>query len=129
MAEAYDSPELRAAVEKLVVRSGRPGPEMVTVSLGGCVDAWGTSRIGAMRRRAHAHTHGRYFGTICFKSSKPAKLVTATGQPTRLLAHEWAHLAVKAGHTAAWRELMRKLGHPAVARRYEQRRRRPLIAL
>jgi hypothetical protein len=120
MAHEYDSPEVRHAIALMVWRSGIERFP-AGISLGGCVTAHGTDRVGAMRRSAHAHT-GRsdYRGWLCFKSTKPERLVTATGRPTMLFAHEWAHVAVLAGHTRSWRALMTRLGHPSEAKRYER---------
>ena len=92
------------------------------VSLGGCCDAFGTDRIGAMRRSAHAHTSPRstWRGWICFKSGKPERVRTATGKPTTLLIHEVGHIVTWDGHTARWRAAVSKLGAPAEARKYER---------
>jgi hypothetical protein len=92
----------------------------VRVSLGGCAVAHGTDRVGAMRRSAHAHTskNDALRGWLCFKSNKPEVLTTPAGLPSRLLAHEWAHVAVMAGHTKKWRALMTLLGHKRDADKY-----------
>lgn len=123
MATRLDDGIVVDAVAELMLRGGvdrRPAG----ISVGGCVDAHGTERVGAMRRSAHAHTApgDRNRGWLCFKSTKPERVVTATGRPTRLMAHEWAHIAVWGGHNARWRTLMRRLGHPADAKRYERKR-------
>lgn len=120
MAHEYQHPVVDRAVDALIERGGidrRPAG----ISMGGCVRAFGTDRVGAMRRSAHAHT-GRddFRGWLCFKSTKPERLTTAVGRPTRLFAHEWAHIAVWDGHGRRWRALMARLGHPAEAKRYER---------
>lgn len=90
------------------------------VSLGGCCLAFGTERKGAMRRRAHAHTGAQSAmrGWICFLSSKPERVRTATGRPTTTLIHEVGHIVTWEGHTARWRKAVSALGAPAEARKY-----------
>lgn len=73
---------------------GRGWP-VAGVFVGGCV-----ARGVGSSFRAMAHTHnqpGRYHGWICVRSTR--RVLTASGQPTRLLLHEVAHvLAPKAAH-------------------------------
>jgi hypothetical protein len=126
MSFPIDDPVVDQAVATLVDRATgayRRGPfrPVHGVSLGGCVDAHGTTRVGAMRRSAHAHTSGRHLGWICVKSAKVSKLVTPGGLATTLLAHEWAHIALNTGHSAAWRSLMTAIGHAREANRYAVR--------
>lgn len=122
MATAYMSPAIVTAMVALQ-RKGGVDRYVEGISIGGCVEAHGTDRVGAMRRSAHAHTEpgDRHRGWVCFKSTKPERIVTATGRPTRLFAHEWAHIAVWGGHGTRWRAMMRRLGHPADAKRYERK--------
>jgi hypothetical protein len=91
------------------------------ISLGGCCDAFGTDRTGAMRRSGHAHTDVRseWRGWICIKSGKPEKIVTASGRASTLLIHEVAHIVTWAGHTVRWRKAVADLGAPGEAKRYE----------
>jgi hypothetical protein len=76
-----------------------------------------------MRRSAHAHTskNDSLRGWLCFKSNKPEVLTTPAGLPSRLLAHEWSHVATMQGHTVKWRALMTLLGHKSDADKYAQR--------
>lgn len=121
MAQEYSGPDLEDALGILTLRSGIDRP--IRLSLGGCAEAIGTDRSGAMRRSAHAHVAKAdpMRGWACFKSPNIARAITPTRFPTRLLVHEWAHLATWQGHTARWRALMRQLGHPADAKRMEDR--------
>lgn len=93
---------------------------VTAIRLGGCIDAIGTEFAGAMRRSGHAHTdkNSAHRGAICIKSRKIETILTTKGTPTRLLAHEFAHIATWQGHTAKWRALMVRLGFPAEAKRY-----------
>jgi len=110
VATEYVGPDLDAAVDALRSRSGIDRP--IRLSLGGCADAIGTDRVGAMRRRAHAHTNrsDANRGWVCFKSGDIRRAVTPTGRATDLLAHEWAHVATWQGHTPRFIALLRKLG-------------------
>lgn len=95
----------------------------IRVSLGGCCTAIGTDRSGAFRRRAHAHNYTRkdpeHYGWICVLSPNLARLVTPTGRPTALFAHEYAHIvAANTGHTERWRKTVVALGFPSEAKRY-----------
>ena len=122
MAEALDPDVYRAAVMVLGTKAAAAGILAVPVagiSVGGCADAIGTPRRGAFRRRAHAHNHPRdpCFGWICILSTRPGRVVTPTGRPSALLAHEYAHLlAPNSGHGERWRAAVTALGHPAEAR-------------
>ena len=93
------------------------------VSLGGCCDAFGTDRVGAMRPEAHAHVSAKSAmrGWICVKSGKPEKVRTASGRPTAMLIHEVAHIVTWAGHTVAWIKAVTTLGAPAEGRKYAKR--------
>jgi hypothetical protein len=112
-----DDPRLADALGHLTSRLGES--RVTAVSFGGCIDAIDTDRQGAMRRRAHAHTSAKAAnrGAICFKSSKIERAVTASGGPTTLLAHEFAHIATWAGHTQRWAKVLTQLGFPAEAKR------------
>ena len=77
------------------------GWPVLGVFVGGCVARGIGSSFHAM-----AHTHdGRnggdpFVGWICVRSTK--RVLTASGQPTRILLHEVAHvLAPKASHGSA----------------------------
>lgn len=122
MAEALDPAVYRAAVAALMARAVAAGIHAVSVagiSLRGCAEAIGTPRRGAFRRRAHAHNHPRdpLFGWICVLSTRAGRLLTPTGRPSALLAHEYAHLlAPNSGHGERWRNAVTALGHPAQAK-------------
>lgn len=123
MAEALDGSIYQAALVALMERATATGLRAVPVagiSVGGCVEAIGTPRRGAFRSQAHAHNHRRdpLSGWICFLSTKPERLVTPSGRPSALLAHEYAHLlAPGSGHGDRWRRAITALGYPAQARR------------
>ncbi len=122
MAEPLDPDIYRAAVAALATKAVAAGLRAVPVagiSLGGCAEAIGTPRHGAFRRRAHAHNHARdpRFGWICILSTRAGRVVTPTGRPSALLAHEYAHLlAPNSGHGERWRATVTALGHPAQAK-------------
>lgn len=122
MAEALDTGIYRAAVAALGRRAaaaGFRGVPVAGISVGGCAEAIGTPRRGAFRRRAHAHNHPRdpLFGWICMLSTMAGRLITPTGRPSALLAHEYAHLlAPNSGHGERWRTAVTALGHPAQAK-------------
>ncbi|MGE3073953.1 MAG: hypothetical protein AB7N24_11895 [Dehalococcoidia bacterium] len=122
MAEAINPDIYRAAVTALVAKAaaaGIPAVPVAGISVGGCAEAIGTPRRGAFRRRAHAHNHPRdpLFGWICILSTSAGRLLTPTGRPSALLAHEYAHLlAPNSGHGERWRTAVTALGHPAQAR-------------
>ena len=115
-------PETLAIVEAVTAvkfraeDAGYDADRLTGISLYGCAEAIGTERQGAMRRSAHAHVRGELAGTICVKGG-PKRLTR------RLLAHEMAHVLVRAGHTARWRTCVTRLGHPAEAKRYEHPKR------
>ncbi|MBE7518330.1 MAG: hypothetical protein HS107_03705 [Thermoflexaceae bacterium] len=121
MAEALDPSVYGAAVAALGAKAGAAGFRDVPVagiSVGGCAESIGTPRRGAFRRRAHAHNHPRdpLFGWICILSTSAGRLLTPTGRPSALLAHEYAHLlAPNSGHGERWRTVVTTLGHPAEA--------------
>lgn len=123
MAEALDASIYQAALAALIERATAAALRAVPVtgiSVGGCAEAIGTPRRGAFRRRAHAHNDRRdpLFGWICFLSTKPGRLVTPSGRPSALLAHEYAHLlAPGSGHGERWRRAVTVLGFRAQARR------------
>lgn len=122
MAEALDPNTYRAAVAAFETKAATAGLRAVPVagiSLGGCAEAIGTPRRGAFRRRAHAHNNPRdpSFGWICILSTWAGRVVTPTGRPSALLAHEYAHLlAPNSGHGERWRAAVAALGHPAEAK-------------
>lgn len=100
--------------------SGLRAAPVAGISVGGCAEAIGTPRRGAFRRRAHAHNDRRdpHFGWICFLSAQPGRLITPSGRPSALLAHEYAHLlAPGSGHGERWRWAVTALGYPAQTRR------------
>lgn len=117
---AFSEPtDVDIAIESMEARAERAGlpsiHPVVGIALGGCVEAVGTERKGAMRRKAHAHTspHDAWRGWLCFLSSNPSRVLTSSGAPTRLLWHEWAHIHANAGHTERFRALLRAVGQPA----------------
>ena len=122
MAESLDPDTYRAAIAALATKATAAGIRAVPVagiSVGGCADAIGTPRRGAFRRRAHAHNHPRdpRFGWICILSTRAGRVVTPTGRPSALLAHEYSHLlAPNSGHGERWRAAVTALGHPAEAK-------------
>lgn len=122
MAEALNPDIYQSAVAALMARAMAAGIRAVPIagiSVGGCAEAIGTPRRGAFRRRAHAHNHPRdpLFGWICILSTRAGRVVTPTGRPTGLLAHEYAHLlAPNSGHGGRWRAAVTALGHPAQAK-------------
>ena len=122
MAEPLDPDVYLAAVAALATKAAAAGIRVVPVagiSVGGCAEAIGTPRRGAFRRRAHAHNYPRdpLFGWICILSTRSGRIVTPTGRPSALLAHEYAHLlAPNSGHGERWRAAVTVLGHPAQAR-------------
>jgi hypothetical protein len=64
------------------------------VFVGGCVERGVGS---SFRASAHTHWTGRFASWICVRSAR--RVLTETGQPSRLLLHEIAHvLAPKASH-------------------------------
>jgi len=122
MAEALDPGVYQQAVAALGAKAATAGFRAVPVagiSVRGCAEAIGTPRRGAFRRRAHAHNHPRdpLFGWICTLSTRAGRLLTPTGRPSALLAHEYAHLlAPNSGHGETWRNAVTALGHPAQAK-------------
>jgi hypothetical protein len=113
-----------AWLEQRATERGYKPARLAGVSVGGCADAHGTSRVGAMRRSAHAHTDPRdpLQGWLCFKAYGAEHLRTGLGLPSSLLRHEYAHLlAPRAGHGLAWRRAVAALGAPAEARAAENR--------
>jgi hypothetical protein len=88
--------------------------------IGGCVERGDGS---SFRRRAHAHNvkGTAYYGWICIRSAR--RVMTATGRPSTLFLHEYAHLMTPDhGHDAAWRAAITGLGRPAEAERMRRRR-------
>jgi len=117
--QPFGMPMLDAALVALAERAG-VRQRVTFVRFGGCIEAIGTEFQGAMRRSGHAHCSRSdvYRGAICIKSLNTAKAVKDNGEPTYLLAHEFAHVAVMQGHTAKWREVMTRLGYPDEAQQY-----------
>ena len=108
-----------AALMQRATAAGLGATPVAGISLGGCAEAIGTERRGAFRRKAHAHNRRQdpLFGWICVLSSKWQRLVTRTGRPSALLAHEYAHLlAPSNGHGERWRRAITALGFPAEAK-------------
>lgn len=90
-------------------------PAFVGVFVGGCVERG----IGSsFRRMAHAHNQvgDHRYGWVCVRS--PKRVITATGRPTVLMFHEYAHLLTpNQGHSEGWGRRLAALGWPAEARR------------
>lgn len=110
-------------LQERAIKAGYDPIEPKGISLGGCFKAIGTERKGAFRRVAHAHnyTKSEDWGWLCVLSAKPEKLITPSGQPSALFAHEYAHLiAHSRGHTNKWKLAISALGHPAEARYYKR---------
>lgn len=93
------------------------------IAIGGCVDAVGTGRKGAMRRQGHAHTSAKAAmrGWVCIASGRMDRVLTPTGRATALLIHEVAHVLSMSGHDARWRRTVAALGAPAEAAGYVRR--------
>lgn len=125
MPEPYTDPTFQAALDGLYDRAAqhgyRPRP-IAGLAVGGCCDAFGTTRQGAFRKAAHAHTSGSHLDWICVRSRRPERLITPTGKPTALLIHEYAHVLMHAGHVERWRKAVTDLGAPAEARMYAGRK-------
>lgn len=91
------------------------------------VEAYGTfdfrepavyrERLLSLSTGAHNHPRDPRFGWICILSARAGRVVTPTGRPSALLAHEYAHLlAPNSGHGERWRAAVTALGHPAEAK-------------
>lgn len=84
---------------------------------GGCVERGEGS---SFRRMAHFHHVGEYTGWICLRSAK--RLTTASGKPTAVMYHEYAHALVAAAgyssetHGVHWCRIIADLGFPAEAK-------------
>jgi hypothetical protein len=99
------------------------------VHVGGCVAGRRWPRQSDWDIEAHAHNadHDPWFGWICVASER--SLFTASRRPTRVMAHEYAHLlAPNSRHGAAWQEAVTELGYPSEAEwhRPVRRVRRPV---
>lgn len=94
-------------------------PEIVGLFVGGCVERGDGS---SFRASGHAHMlpDDAYPGWVCIRSAK--RVYTASGRPTTLMWHEYAHVLTGEGHTARWRATMVRLGRPAEAERYRRNR-------
>lgn len=92
------------------------GWQIAGIFVGGCVVRGPGS---SFRRQAHAHNSARdpHKGWICIRSAR--RVWTLSGQPSRLLLHEYAHiLTPSAGHGPAWQKRVAELGAPSEARRF-----------
>lgn len=113
---------IAGALDAMDLRARKAGwhPSFVVegIAIGGCIDAFGTSRQGMFRRSAHAHTHARSpnRGWLCFRSAKRERVIGRSGRPTRLFWHEWAHIAANDGHTARFVQLLHDVGQHAEAK-------------
>lgn len=86
------------------------------VHVGGCVAGRRWPKQSDWDIEAHAHNadHDAWFGWICVASER--SLFTASRRPTRVMAHEYAHLlAPNSRHGAAWQEAVTELGYPSEA--------------
>lgn len=67
------------------------------IFIGGCIER---KEGSSFRARAHAHCYKKfgdvYFGYICVRSAK--RLYTPSGQVSRLLWHEMAHIVTQSTH-------------------------------
>jgi hypothetical protein len=112
-------------VERATARDYVDRLPLAGISVGGCVDAHGTDRQGAMRRQAHTHVgqDDPNRGWICVLATRSDRLVSATGLPTALFRHEYAHLLAPTdlGHGQRWRAAVTALGAPGEAKRAERR--------
>lgn len=124
-----DLARVQRAIDALDARARQNNPRhqpatVLGISVGGCVRAHDTERVGAMRYAAHAHCDRRDVnrGWICVKGYRLDRLIGVTGKAKAILAHEYAHLLAPSdhGHGAAFRRAVTSLGHPAEARRYEE---------
>lgn len=89
-------------------------PEIRGLFVGGCVERGVGS---SFRRLAHAHNHrgDEFYGWVCVRS--PKRVLTASGKPTTLMYHEYAHiLTPNHGHDAKWAATLASLGYPSAAK-------------
>jgi hypothetical protein len=83
-----------ATIAALLRAKGWPVQGIYT---GGCIERGEGSSFRAM---AHTHTTDAWAGWICVRSER--RLLTPSGEPSRILRHEVAHvLAPKASHGSA----------------------------
>jgi hypothetical protein len=90
------------------------------VVVGGCrLRGESYDRFSKRSINAHAHNHARdpAYGWICVAEERFA--VTASGNLSRVLLHEYAHLLTpNRRHGRQWQNAVTTLGWPSEARRY-----------
>ena len=123
MSTALDLATVADQLAWLMTRASERGyapPVVLGISTGGCREAHGTPRQGAMRRSAHAHCDpaDEHRGWLCFKAYGREHLRTGSGLPSVILRHEYAHLMASDGHGARWQRAVAALGAPGEAKRH-----------
>lgn len=97
-----------------------PWPEVRGIFTGGCVERGEGSSFRAL---VHAHTQKSdpWQGWICVWAARRVGLVNddVVVKPSRLLAHELAHMLTGHGHDDVWPRKMKELGQP-IPERYKK---------